>query len=303
MSSVENDIGEVLAARLMPAPSAKTAANPFEDFAIANMRSLAFGASGALAALAAILSFSGKPAQGTIADPVIVGMIQDAPRVPSAPAWRAIAKPVEMMALQAPQFARHAAEYQARRNDRGDREDRLTFEPGSPDAPQAAILLRRSAASHPQPSLFTDMTRLQAERTVAVTRAAAPGRLATKFGDLEVADMTFQGRDGRGLACLSFRSDAGAQPIALAGWYCAPQGAGVERPEVACFVDRLALLKAGEDKELRAFFAEAEQRRRPCPTMRVSTGRKPTWLDADGKAPAMRGDGWRGDITGSVARR
>jgi hypothetical protein len=55
-------------------------------------------------------------------------------------------------------------------------------------------------------------------------------------------------------------------------------------------------LKAGDDKDLRKVFSEAEQRRRPCPSKAVTAGRKPTWLDADGKAPGIRGD-----ITGSIS--
>ena len=155
--------------------------------------------------------------------------------------------------------------------------------------------MRRVATLQNQPSLFIDMTRQQAERGVAVTRAGAAGRLPTKFGELDVADMTFQDHQGRSQTCLAFRSDG---TIGLTGWYCAPQSAGVERPELACFIDRLALIKSGEDKDLRRFFAEAEQRRTPCPTTRISTGRKPTWLDSDGKAPQMRGD-----VTGSIGKR
>ena len=299
MAGVEKDIAGVLAARL-DADRTQRIFGRIEDFAVQNMRSLAFGAAGAVAALAGVLSLSGPVAPPAVADPVIVGSLQEPSRVPGAQTWRTVAKPVELMALQAPQFGRHQAQYAARLSASGDREDALVFEPGQTDLPEAKVALRRSAGSQPQPSLFIDMTRQQAERGVAVSRAGAPGRLATKFGDLDVADMTFQDREGRSQSCLAFRSEGS---IALSGWYCAAQGAAVERPELACFVDRLALLKAGEDMGLRAFFADAEQRRRPCPTTRISTGRKPTWLDSDGKAPAMRGNNWRGEITGSIGRR
>lgn len=294
MAGVEKEIAGVLAARLGAKGRARTFGR-IEDFAVRHMRSLAFGAAGAVAALAGVLSLTGPAAPPAVADPVIVGSLQEPSRVPAAQNWRAVAKPVELVALQAPQFRGRQAQYAARQSAVGDREDALVFEPGQPDLPEAKLTLRRAAGSQPQPSLFIDMTRQQAERGVAVIRAGAPGRLATKFGDLDVADMTFEDRAGRSQSCLGFRSEG---PIALSGWYCAAQNAAVERPEVACFVDRLALLKAGEDRELRAFFADAEQRRLPCPTSRVSTGRKPTWLDSDGKAPAMRGE-----ITGSIGRR
>jgi len=297
MHSVETEIESVLAARLRSeTQSAKglSAALRSADGAAIRLRNLALGAAGAVATLAAALNLTSAPATTAHVDPVIVGSVPEAPRVPATAAWRMIPKPIELIALQAPQFSRHAPLYLARKSERGDREDALAFEPGQPDSPEARIALRRPAAPQHQPSLFIDMTRAQAERGVAVTRAGAPGRLATKFGDLEVADMTFQDHQGRSQSCLAFRTDG---PIALSGWYCGAQGAAVERPELACFVDRLALIKAGEDKDLRVFFSEAEQRRRPCPTARVSTGRRPTWLDSDGKAPAMRGD-----VTGSIGK-
>ncbi len=297
MRSVEKAIEGVLAERL--ADDAENAApgsmQRIEDFAIGHMRSLALGAAGAVATLALALSYSGPSPQNMQVDPVIVGSISEAPRVSQRIAWKNVPKPVEMIALQAPQFQRFAPTYVARQSDAGDREDALAFEPGSAELPEARIALRRPVVASAQPSLFIDMTRQQAERGVAVTRAGAPGRLATKFGELDVADMTFQDHQGRSQSCLAFRSDG---PIGLSGWYCAAQGAAVERPELACFVDRLALLKAGEDRDLRRFFAEAEQRRTPCPTTRISTGRKPTWLDSDGKAPQMRGE-----ITGSIGSR
>jgi hypothetical protein len=303
MRGVETEIGSVLAKRLAERepPSASGRLRGFgciEDFAVAHMRSLGLGMAGAVVAVAGALSLSApRPQQDFQADPVVTGTIPEQARVPAAPVWRIAAKPVEMIALQAPQFAKQPAQYIARQSDAGDREDLLVFEGG--EAGEARIALRRPSAPRPSASLFIDVTRQQAERGVAVTRSGAPSRLATKFGDLEVADVTLADREGRSQSCLAFRSDsAEAQPFQITGWLCGGAGQAVERPELACFVDRLTLLKAGEDMDLRRYFAEAERHRRPCPTLRLSTGRKPTWLDSDGKAPAMRGE-----ITGSIGRR
>jgi hypothetical protein len=295
MRSVEREIADAVTKRLArPAAPQPDLIHQIEDFAVSHMKSLAFGTAGAVIALSAMLAVSDGGTSGFAPDPVIVGSIQDRSRAPGLSTWQAVRKPVELFALQAPQFQRHPAQYQARANAAGDREDALVFEPNATELPEAKVILRRSAAPRDMPSLFIDMTRQQAERGVAVTRAGASGKLATKFGDLDVADMTFTDVSGQHQSCLAFRSEG---TIGLGGWFCAAAGAAVERPELGCFIDRLALLKSGEDKELRRYFAEAEQRRRPCPSMRVSTGRKPTWLDSDGKAPAMR------DITGSIGDR
>ncbi len=296
MRSVERGIEDVVTERLRPETSLPmTVLHRIEDVAVTHMRSLAFGAAGAVLALAGLLALGDQPMPADTSDPVIVGSIAGAARVPTQPSWQIIRKPVELISLQAPQFGRVPATYQSRITDAGDREDLLTFETASPDLPDARVTLRRSSAALPDLPLFIDVTRQQAERGVAVVRAGTPGRLPTKFGDLDVADMTFTDSTGRNQACLAFRSSG---QIALAGWYCAAQGAAVERPEVSCFIDRLSLLKAGEDKELRKLFTEAEQRRRPCAGKSVTAGRKPTWLDADGKAPGIRND-----ITGSIGDR
>ncbi|MGL4239716.1 MAG: hypothetical protein ACRCTI_01255, partial [Beijerinckiaceae bacterium] len=200
----------------------------------------------------------------------------------------------------APQFERTPAVYGARRTARNDREDSLTWQSTAPGGPEARIALVRSAQPLAPPSLFIDMTRQQAERGVAVTRAGQSGLLMTKFGPVEVADMAFSDAGGGSQACLGFRTAPDGESPVLTGWYCAAQGAAVDRPELACFIDRLTLLKSGEDQALRRFFAEAEPRRRPCPTARASAGRKPTWLDHDGRAPAMRSSG--DDVTGSIGK-
>ncbi len=70
--------------------------------------------------------------------------------------------------------------------------------------------------------------------------------------------MTFSDVGGAAQACLAFRRlGEGGEPT-LTGWQCAAQGGVVERPELACFIDRLTLLKSGDDQSLRRFFTEAE---------------------------------------------
>ena len=138
MRSVESEIEGVLAKRLGhdvdPAP--RTPLQRVEDFALAHVRSLTFGAVGALATLVAALSFSGQPEQNLQADPVIVGSISEMPRVSPRIAWKTVPKPIEMIALQAPQFGRVPQAYLARQSDSGDREDALIFEPGNPTSPR-----------------------------------------------------------------------------------------------------------------------------------------------------------------------
>jgi hypothetical protein len=272
-----------------------------ESLAVDHMKSLAVGASACVLLLSAALTFSGGPTSSSRAtvDPTPVGSIETRERVPAAPEWQVVRKPVEIMALQAPQMERLTMQYVQRRTVRNDREDAIIWQATTPGGAEARIALVRGSSIGMPPSLFVEMTRTQAERGVAVTRAGAPDLLFTKFGSIEAADMTFSDASGGAQACIAFRGAGEGGGHVIAGWYCGAQGVAVERPEVACFIDRLALLKGGDDQTLRRLFAEAEQRRRPCPTTRNTAGRKPTWLDHDGRAPAMRGSD---ETTGSIGR-
>jgi hypothetical protein len=307
MGAFESGIGDVAVERTAvgkpgPAPLVKR----IENFAVDNMKSLAVGASAAVLLMGAAVLFTGpsslsKPA-GSVqnVDAGTTGSVAGQLRAPALPEWQVIRKPQEIIALQAPQFEKMTAGYSSRRSSRNDREDAVLFTSNAPGGPEARIALTRSAEPTSAPSLFVDMTRRQAERGVSVTRSGAPGLVMTKFGAVEVSDMTFGDAGGASQACLAFRRlPEGHEPM-LSGWVCAPQGQAVERPELACVIDRLSLLKSGEDQNLRRWFAEAEPRRRVCPTGRNVAGRKPTWLDQDGRAPAIRG---ADDIhTGSVGK-
>ncbi|MGL5117221.1 MAG: hypothetical protein ACRC7C_18045 [Beijerinckiaceae bacterium] len=262
-----------------------------EDFAVDHMASLAMGTGIGIVAIAAILVLDEPAAlpqatQGV--DRTIVGSIGPTPAA-SRPQWTPVPKPVEMISLEAPQFQQQPARYAARRASNSDREDALHFESLSANQSEARVALVRRAGEAAAPSLFIEMMRLQSERGVAITRSGSPGPLATKFGELEVADMTFTDGDGRNMSCLAFRTPQSPGRIGLNGWYCAAENATAERPTVGCFIDRLTLLKGGEDMALRRFFTEAEQRRKPCPTPRVAANRKQNWLDAHGAPPAIRG--------------
>jgi hypothetical protein len=303
MGSLEGEIGDAAAARAAQAdaPQERPLFRRIENFAVDNVKGIAVGASAGIILLAAATTMNlrwSQPAPMIAADPISVGSVRTETRVPSQPEWQVIRKPVEIMALQAPQVERTPAQYGARRTSRNDREDSLIWQGATPGGVEARIALVRNVAAGSAPSLFVDMTRQQAERGVAVTRAGAPGALMTKFGPLEVADMTFSDASGVSQACLAFRGAPSGDAPMLGGWYCGAQATAVERPEVACFIDRLTLLKGGEDQALRRFFTDAEQKRRPCPNARISAGRKPTWLDHDGRAPRLR-DGE--ETTGSIS--
>jgi hypothetical protein len=268
-----------------------------EGFLIERLRFVAIAVSCVILGVCAMTVYQG--ARSALADDTLTGSIIIPARVgPSIPAdaWRPVRRPMEIIALQAAQVERLPSSYSAHR--RGDeRRDTLAFGHFEEARPDVGVALLRNAAAWRDP-MIVEAARRQSERGVSIDRRSQPEPLPTKFGTLDVSEAAFSGEGQIRKACLVFRSTQPVSGIGIEGWFCAAPGTAAERPALACMIDRLAVLKAGEDVALRSWFQEAEKRRQPCPSQQVSGGRKPTWMDQDGKRPAIRGD----DVTGSIRR-
>ncbi len=146
----------------------------------------------------------------------------------------------------------------------------------------------------PQGSLFVEASRALAPEGLAVLRGAQPVALQTKFGPMESADMLVAAAlpDGQTLSrpCLVFRHQADEGAFRLQGLLCGSQARPADRQQLACMVDRLGLVSAGEDRDLRALFSRAELHRQPqCLTPKLEqAGRRVSWLDPDRAAPRLR---------------
>jgi hypothetical protein len=268
-----------------------------EDFLIERLGGVALVTSALVAAVCALALAEG--ARPPAREEGITGSVraQSRPAVSPAPeAWQNLRRPIEIVSLQATLTEKLPISYSAAR--RGDeRRDLLSFGHFDDDRPDIGIALRRGGPPARE-TLLVDAARQQAERGVSVVRGSRPDRLDSKFGALDIGEMEFLHATGVRKACIAFRSSERAGGIGIEGWYCAAPGAPAERPALACLIDRLTLLRAGEDVALRQFFQDAERRRAACPPQAVSAARKPTWLDQDGRRPDIRGE----LVTGSLRR-
>jgi hypothetical protein len=269
-----------------------------EEFLLDRLQALALAAAGMIVLVCCLTLIDG--ARSPKRDELVTGSVaaQSRPPAPPAPeAWRPLRRPIETLALQSAMTDKLPISFVSARR-AGGRRDQLTFGYFDESQPDMGIAVRRAETATAD-GLLVEVARHQAERGVAVRRAGRSERLDSKFGPLEIGDMEFAHEGGMRKACLAFRSADWPRGIGIEGWYCAAPGAAVERPVVACFVDRLTVLRAGEDQVLRQFFQDAERRRLSCPPQAQSAARKPTWLDQDGRRPSMRGE----EITGSVGRQ
>lgn len=181
---------------------------------------------------------------------------------PIQPLWRDIDRPFQLFALAGSPYARLPMDYAARRRTTGSgREDWLTFG----DPARAGLLLRlvvsrRDPAPPPAADLVVDYARLAATAGHALTRAGLPFAMATRFGSFDVAELTL--RTGVLMrACLGFRLRDATGPIGMIGVACGDPEHPPEPGALACALDRIDLVAAGEDGPMRGFFTGMDRRR------------------------------------------
>jgi hypothetical protein len=183
-----------------------------------------------------------------------------APRV-SKPAWVEIAKPFRLFALAAPDWGREPTSYTAQRQrDGGGRRDNLTYGTFGTDQPWLHLTLYRPGTEEAVAApFFVDMARRAAPAGLAVARMGQPAPLPTRFGTFEVADFTLAGQAGAtgpSTQCLGFRLPTD-KILQIGGFACAAPGQPVSRQRLACTLDRIDLISAGDDTDLRGFFTRA----------------------------------------------
>lgn len=164
------------------------------------------------------------------------------------PEWRALAAPTIGLGLDAAGFVGLPARHTARAHASGAMEDTLVFGAFAGAGTHLRITLRREGdAPAPARGFFVETALAAAEAGLAVARSGQAEPLATKFGMLDVAQLTLE--NGPVRACLAFRG--GAAP-ALSGWLCAEPA---RARDLACLIDGLVLLDDGGDPRLAAAFA------------------------------------------------
>jgi hypothetical protein len=182
--------------------------------------------------------------------------------------WIAIEKPFPAFALEIPEAAGVPAAYAIRRHpEGGGRKDIMTL-----GEPQGAAPFLQVEIYRPGRELNTfdpaqsELGMRAAEAgPIADLRAEAP--LVTKFGPLSIA--AFDATEPTVRHCLGFLHDfedsqGGVPLLQISGRFCQGGADFIERSTLACALDRLTLLAAGNEPKIGALFAQAELNRRFC---------------------------------------
>ncbi len=220
------------------------------------------------------------------------------PAAPPAPppAWKTVARAPSLYALQAPELDRLPRASLVRRHENGTREDRLLAGSFAGDELHLNLAIRRLAtdgdidgeglaASH-----FVATARRTAQAGLSVLRLAQPTPLPTKFGIGEAADALLA-EGGQERACLVVGLSASEGLLRVDGWFCGSAQRPADRGALACLIDRLDLVAAGDDRPLKALFAAAERRReaRCAAGAPNPSGRRLSWIDPVTAPPPLRG--------------
>lgn len=242
-----------------------------------------------LSALSAIEPVNAAPAVRDV-------RVQAVPVALGAEGWVSVARPIALFGLQSPELDRRTL-YEARRSSDGSRrEDLLGFGEFGDARPFLALKLlvnrdgeaERADATPSQP-FVVGLVRDSAARGLSVARSGTMTSIDTKFGAVETADVGLS--DGAlGRSCIAFRHQDGAAHLSFSGWWCGGEGRPADRAQLVCLLDRVDLLAAGDDHEMRAIFSRIELNRKAgcAPSRLQAAGRKASWLDPDAKPPVLK---------------
>lgn len=92
--------------------------------------------------------------------------------------------------------------------------------------------------------------------------AQAAGIVESKFGPIKLLSLIDD--VGAVVPCLGFTKVFASPSLRFEGWSCQGETATAQRAAIACLLNRLVLLKAGNDAGLAELFARAELRRPDC---------------------------------------
>jgi hypothetical protein len=160
-----------------------------------------------------------------------------------------------------------SAAYTILRHPEGGRKDVLIWPrgqigPGQGERPMAELeIYRLGGEGYSVLPPLTDLA-LRMPRGAGGSALEAAGVIDSKFGT--VALLRRGGaEDGIG-NCLGFFKGIDDPPLRISGWSCRGDGLPVRRSAIACMLDQLTLLGAGNEPKMVELFARAEPRRRSC---------------------------------------
>lgn len=200
----------------------------------------------------------------------------------AAPGWAHASRPHPAFAISKLDLSDRTDAYEILRHPDGGRKDTLRWAVTATESPTAEVEIYRpgtelGAFAAPEADIAARMGLTHA------MEAEAAGILDTKFGP--VALYRFSGSGAKAQTCLGFAKAFEQPRVRLSGWSCQAETASAQRVFLACTLNRLILLSAGNDPKLAELFARAELKRAGCA---APTAAATEWLTGP-QEPLLRG--------------
>ncbi|MBI5130992.1 MAG: hypothetical protein HZA66_16250 [Rhodopseudomonas palustris] len=197
--------------------------------------------------------------------------------------WSVATRSPPAFAVSQPDKAGRSTEYEILRHPGGGRKDVLRFgAAGQPPTAEIEIYRLGSEAPRQMPPAAELAARMDPGGTGATQHA---GMIDTKFGPVTLLGLA--GGNSPAAGCLGFVKPVDQAGLRIAGWSCAGDNAPQRRATIACLLDSLMLLSAGNDAAVAEVFAQAELRRSGCGPERLPTA-STDWIFS-GRDPDLRG--------------
>lgn len=181
------------------------------------------------------------------------------PQVPM-PGWSPASRPHPAFAISHLDLAGRSDGYEILRHPDGGRKDILRWAGTASESPTAEIEIYRTGN---EVEAFAAADADLAGRVGIPGESEAAGIIDTKFGP--VALLRFGGSDpAKTRSCMGFAKYFEAPKVRISGWSCQGETPQAQRAHLACTLNRLTLLSAGNDPKIAELFARAELRRAGC---------------------------------------
>lgn len=173
--------------------------------------------------------------------------------------WRLVALASPAFAVSQFDTAGATAAYEVFLNAREGRRDILRWTAGR--EPVAGLRIDRPGSELTETATAAVLTEAGFHAD-GLDDAQAAGLIESKFGPVKLLSLT--DRVGAAVPCLGFTKVFASPSLRFEGWSCQGETVAAQRAAIACLLNRLVLLKAGNDAGLAELFARAELRRTDC---------------------------------------
>lgn len=232
--------------------------------------------------LVRLLGYVGALALVAIASLQMFGGIIPGPRPPAAAAeWSKATHSRPAFAIHETETGEKTVSYDVFRHPDGGRRDVILWTAAGQTPAGELELLRAGNAGHAELPAADVAARMDPGGLRAVV---AEGMMNTKFGAIPL--LGFADRPVGARNCLRFTRLVDGVNLRLSGWSCAHTTIPALRASIACTLDRLTLLSAGNDPELAGAFARAELQRSGCGAPAVAMSAD--WVTGS-RSPLLRG--------------